>query len=504
MKAKINVLNKNFLVEFKSNDEFVSFVTKHNDQIKSLDIINEESLPATEKPVQMVKISEPTGWVTLEKSAFKNATKETNVEKKGMTLGGKYGEFKYEPNKNLDSSTTDKVSDTETESPAMKGEEPKASNVENNVRTKFSQPKKETPKETSEEETEEKKEVKESVEDNEFEIRKMCVWCGEEFPKSELRKEKDMGYICNHCAKGIESSEGNLDWVEDNEMYESTMDNNSQKSSKQFRVGYDVGSDFYIYDTNTKKIVASGYESREEAIEGIAELSNSESNQQVNEDFKKGLKKVGKYAKGALAGAAMMGALAGGNANATEIHNSLPDGAHRPFEDVDTVNYDGHYYDYEQVLKDGEPIHVNGYTYTIEDLKQTQKDNGLSNEQMDELINGGDPFGEGNHVEQTEELNNDDPLNDGNYIKESFRNPRVIRHGIVDENEIANSNMIDVQPGDVFLDDDGNELKVDNIGDKEYEDNMGGKSKLVKMTNSAGESIQMPQSIVGKNFKKKM
>lgn len=499
MKVKLKALNKNYLVEFKSNDEFVSFVTKHNDQIKSLEVINENTLPSLEKPVEMVKISEPTGWVTLEKSAFKNATKETNVEKKGMTLGGKYGEFKYEPGKNLDSSTTDKVSDTETESPAMKGEEPKTTNVKNNEKPKFSQPKKETPKETSEEETEEKKEVKESVEDNEFERHEMCVWCGEEFPKSELRKEKDMGYICHRCIKGIESREGNLEW-EDDELKESVLNENSQ----QYRIGYDVGSDYYIYDAKTKKIVASGYESREEAQEGIYELSNSESNDQVNEGFKDTMKKAGKYAKGALAGAAMMGALAGGNANATEIHNSLPDGAHRPFENVDTVNYDGHYYDYEQVLRDGEPIHVNGYTYTVEDLKQTQKDNGLSNEQMDELINGGDPFGEGNQVEQTDELNNVDPLNDGRHIKESFRDPIVIRHGIVDENEIANSNMIDVQVGDVFLDDDGNELKVDNIGDKEYEDNMGGKSKLVKMTNSAGESIQMPQSIVGKNFKKKM
>ena len=39
-----------------------------------------------------------------------------------------------------------------------------------------------------------------------------CSWCGDVLPVSELRKEKDMGYLCNHCAKGIESREGPLSW----------------------------------------------------------------------------------------------------------------------------------------------------------------------------------------------------------------------------------------------------------------------------------------------------
>lgn len=46
-----------------------------------------------------------------------------------------------------------------------------------------------------------------------------CAWCGEEFEKSALRKEKDLGYLCNTCARGIASREGPLTFEEaDNEI----------------------------------------------------------------------------------------------------------------------------------------------------------------------------------------------------------------------------------------------------------------------------------------------
>lgn len=56
------------------------------------------------------------------------------------------------------------------------------------------------------------KELKEEDRDNDEERYGKCSWCGEEFPLSDLKKEKDMGYLCNHCAKGIESREGPLSW----------------------------------------------------------------------------------------------------------------------------------------------------------------------------------------------------------------------------------------------------------------------------------------------------
>lgn len=49
-------------------------------------------------------------------------------------------------------------------------------------------------------------------EDEDFEQYETCSWCDEKFPKGSMKKEKDMGYICHQCGKGIESKEGNLDW----------------------------------------------------------------------------------------------------------------------------------------------------------------------------------------------------------------------------------------------------------------------------------------------------
>ena len=37
-----------------------------------------------------------------------------------------------------------------------------------------------------------------------------CEWCGDILPLSDLRKEEKLGYLCNHCIKGIESREGPL------------------------------------------------------------------------------------------------------------------------------------------------------------------------------------------------------------------------------------------------------------------------------------------------------
>lgn len=167
MKAKIEALNKSYLVEFKDEDQFVSFLTQHNDKINNVEVINEESLPELQKPVEVAKPSMSDGWKTLEKSAF--TQKEKGVEKKGMTLGGKYAEFKYEPDKTLDNAADSKVSEPKNDSPALKGDAPEASSVEEAPKAEESkgessktEEKKEEPKEEKEEK---KEEIKESVEE---------------------------------------------------------------------------------------------------------------------------------------------------------------------------------------------------------------------------------------------------------------------------------------------------------------------------------------------------
>lgn len=181
MKAKITALNKDYLVEFKDEDQFVSFLTQHNDKVNNVEIINEDTLPELQKPVQVAKPSMSDGWKTLEKSAF--TQKEKGVEKKGMTLGGKYAEFKYEPDKTLDNAADSKVSEPKNDSPALKGDAPEASSVEEAPKAekaeapkaeeskaepaKKESPKAEAPKaEKAEDKEEKKEEVKESVEDD--------------------------------------------------------------------------------------------------------------------------------------------------------------------------------------------------------------------------------------------------------------------------------------------------------------------------------------------------
>lgn len=51
----------------------------------------------------------------------------------------------------------------------------------------------------------------------------VCSWCGEKLPLSDLKKEKDLGYICNHCARGLESREGPLNFEECEYVPESAM-----------------------------------------------------------------------------------------------------------------------------------------------------------------------------------------------------------------------------------------------------------------------------------------
>lgn len=53
------------------------------------------------------------------------------------------------------------------------------------------------------------------IDDDDEERYGTCQWCGEEYPLSELRKEQDLGLLCNHCIYGIESREGPLNFEDD-------------------------------------------------------------------------------------------------------------------------------------------------------------------------------------------------------------------------------------------------------------------------------------------------
>ena len=60
-----------------------------------------------------------------------------------------------------------------------------------------------------------KKEALMQLEDYSEEETAKCVWCGDEFPVSDLHKEKDMGYLCDHCRRGIESRGEELEFEDE-------------------------------------------------------------------------------------------------------------------------------------------------------------------------------------------------------------------------------------------------------------------------------------------------
>ena len=43
---------------------------------------------------------------------------------------------------------------------------------------------------------------------------RVCKWCGEEYPESDMHKEKDMGWLCDQCIRGIESRGEELEFDE--------------------------------------------------------------------------------------------------------------------------------------------------------------------------------------------------------------------------------------------------------------------------------------------------
>lgn len=157
MKARVVAQNKKYLVEFKSDEQMITFLTNHSHKIQKFDIISENEVPAMKKSFEMQKVSQPTGWKTIEKSSIVN--KEKDVDTKCMKLGGKYNTFKYEPDASLESNTSNKNSEGSIDSPALNGNEPKAKSVEDTKEFKNKSPKTEEDTETEE------KEIKESVED---------------------------------------------------------------------------------------------------------------------------------------------------------------------------------------------------------------------------------------------------------------------------------------------------------------------------------------------------
>ena len=411
MKAKISALNKNYLVEFKDDSEFLSFLTQHNDKISDVEVINEEALPELQKPVEVAKPSMSDGWKTLEKSAF--TQKEKGVEKKGMTLGGKYAEFKYEPDKNLTNSTDDKVSEPKIDSPALKGEEPKTASVEatakeNEVKDNSpkaeapkaedapkseetkSEPakeeKKEEPKEEKSEDKEKKEEVKESVELDESRPDK------EDFEEDSLTSEQ-IEEVRAYFKDLVEDKENYPDYEEMIQAMRS-LHSNGSITDEQYNYCLKHWDEWLSeFDPDVGPTEKEEYPYSDDKYQRLSDLNSDKVDEELEEVFKAaGLEEGWKdTAKGALAGLAMTAAVANTNpasanpttqssltSNPAEIHQEY----HKPGTEVIKIKGgDGKYYDVKFTFDgEGNAKDEYGEEYTedqVEDLKNGEDIRGI-------------------------------------------------------------------------------------------------------------------------------
>lgn len=136
------------------------------------------------------------------------------------------------------------------------------------------------------------------------------------------------------------------------------------------------GKYFNTYGKPNSPCSTCGFDTKEEAEKMLKKhRPTAEKVEELDEDWKSKFKKAGKYAKGALAGAAMAASVAG---NAHGMEDPYYDGATQPFDSS-----------YEQVYT------INGMEFTLPEIKQLQKEQGLSDEELQDILDGNDPYYDG-------------------------------------------------------------------------------------------------------------
>lgn len=355
--------------KFNDLNEFVDFMTNNNHKIKA---VMEADMPYNDKPVKLPKVSQSKGWEQLDASAFGDIDGDGE---KGEQILPKCSQGVFKNNASFEFSKSSETAD-KAETPKIENSPVKTDNSNSSKSEKtspnFSEFKyedksdsKEDNKEDNNKEKEKEKdkdksdEVKESVFDDMDKDIDDFFKSSNEFIKKQKDKEKN-----KNKEKDKEKSDEELD--------EDTYHSGDEKIKIKKAPN---GKYFNHYGDGVSPSTAGGFDSKEEAEKALRKhRPNAEKDEELDEDFKSGLKKAGKFAKGAIAGAAMAGALAG---NAHGMEDPYYDGATRPDSS------------YEQVYE------INGIEYTMPELKQIQKEQGLSDEELQDLINGEDPYYDG-------------------------------------------------------------------------------------------------------------
>nr|DAJ42446.1 MAG TPA: Protein of unknown function (DUF3293) [Caudoviricetes sp.] len=398
---------------FKTLNEYVEFMTNNSAKIKS---IMEADMPYDDKPVDLPKISSSEGWEQVDKSAF---NKIDSSAEKGDCLIPQNGQTVFKNDVKFESSKTSEKADT-NEQPKVEQSPVKTSQNGDSKEFKefsYEEDKKTDNKEEnesnnkdekkSEEKSEKKEDLKESSVGIDSNSRYVIEWDKSEGFRvvdkskgktiySSPNRENALRYF-KRKAKEEGLTESISDYLPKAGFMRDEAGNKEgayvgQGTKDQMKMAQIIARVKYANGQRMGRVTKEDLDNFDEYYHEYQELFG----EQLDEDFRSGLKKAGKFAKGALAGAAMAGSLASG-ANAMDNPNMYYDGARNPY--IDSYN-------------DDNKIMINGQEYSLDELKKLQKEQGLSDEEMKEIIKGNNPYEDGARNPMTESIEDEDNMDE--------------------------------------------------------------------------------------------
>ena len=389
---------------FETLNEYVEFMTNNSAKIKS---IMETDMPYDDKPVDLPKISSSEGWEQIDKSAF---NKIDSSAEKGDCLIPQNGQTVFKNDAKFEPSKTSEKADT-NEQPKVEQSPVKTSqNGDSKEFKEFSYEEDEKSDNKDEKKSDEKSEKKEDLKESSVGIDSNSHYAFEWDKNEGFRvvdklkgktvysspnREKALRYFKRKAKEeGLNESIG--DYLPKAGFMRDEAGNKEgayvgQGTKDQMKMAQIIARVKYANGQRMGRVTKEDLDNFDEYYREYQELFG----EQLDEDFRSGLKKAGKFAKGALAGAAMAGSLASG-ANAMDNPNMYYDGARNPY--IDSYN------DNDKIIM------INGQEYSLDELKKLQKEQGLSDEEMREIIKGNNPYEDGARNPMTESIEDEDEM----------------------------------------------------------------------------------------------
>ena len=391
---------------FETLNEYVEFMTNNSAKIKS---IMEADMPYDDKPVDLPKISSSEGWEQIDKSAF---NKIDSSAEKGDCLIPQNGQTVFKNDAKFEPSKTSEKADT-NEQPKVEQSPVKTSqNGDSKEFKEFSYEEDEKSDNKDEKKSDEKSEKKEDLKESSVGIDSNSHYVFEWDKNEGFRvvdklkgktvysspnREKALRYFKRKAKEeGLNESIG--DYLPKAGFMRDEAGNKEgayvgQGTKDQMKMAQIIARVKYANGQRMGHVTKEDLDNFDEYYREYQELFG----EQLDEDFRSGLKKAGKFAKGALAGAAMAGSLASG-ANAMDNPNMYYDGARNPY--IDSYN------DNDKIIM------INGQEYSLDELKKLQKEQGLSDEEMREIIKGNNPYEDGARNPMTESIEDEDKMDE--------------------------------------------------------------------------------------------